>query len=299
MTIVEEGKRLAELPYKKRNKNREYLPSRTELLLEEFCRSFGTELLPAYVDLYNGVKLIRLSQPVNVRNEKNDQNFVLAAQYTRFSPLFHPGYMNKVIAIYDEAVYRRPYGSVADNTDRVSKVSREIEKKIKENSRVLDAFQQVTNNTFIPNVPILRWPKTLYFSAFAVDKPIDKLTPFLIHEYGQIHRNPPDVHVAFHREPFFARRNLYREDTGGIFDTLTFDFPALYNKHERAFEAAKSLYHLSNPHHKEYIYRPERDVGLLGHPRPISVELHSSIDVYTTLAFISTYLRYLCLGRRI
>ena len=62
---------------------REYLPSTTELLLEDLCRSWNTSLLPATLGEGNTSKLVRLSQPAVFDEGKK----LLQVQWTRFSPL--------------------------------------------------------------------------------------------------------------------------------------------------------------------------------------------------------------------
>lgn len=186
----------------------EYQASTSEVLLEEICRSFGTELSPAYINPLNGAKLVRESQPVIVAREQNGQKYLFQFQSTRFSPL--NSHREGVVAIYNQTAEPKR------NRDW-DEVFQEIDARIQERDGEFKPFLALTNRNYIPDVPLHRWPKTLYFAVFEVDEKEEvsaaELKPFLIHEHGSFRGKLPQAHIELHIEPYFVIRQMMEPTT--------------------------------------------------------------------------------------
>jgi len=259
-------------------KTGQYEPSTTELLLEKICRSFGTELLQAYVNPVNGTKLVRESKPTVVEHP-NGKKRVLQFQYTRFSPLRS----SRVSEVYNK---NRAMEKGKREISHES-VLREIEKQHEK----WNAFEAVINPKYINNLNLHRWEKELYFAVYDIEnKGIEeKLKPFLIHEHVQFDGKLPQVHITFHIEPFFVI-GMMKESTENIYDRLKIDFPQIYAEHRTCIQSALSLHPLDKLRSPEKAF--EEDYG-----RSESYKIHSSIPRELTMGFIAGYLRKFCMDK--
>lgn len=264
---------------KKGQKLREYSPSTTEKILEEICKSFGTELGQAYIDTLNGIKLVRLSTPVVLTNEQTNKKTLLQCQYTRFSPFGN----SKMLDIYNKN---------ANSKKKLSWADFEV------------SSHEVTDSHYFP-VALHRWQKALYFSVFNLeDKEVmpEKLKPFLIHEYGNFNKKPPYLHIEFSIEPCFVIGNL-AEDSAAIYDEITFSYPQTSKTHDLNISQALSLCPLDklNPESFESSRSKLKDIPFEIETQAFFREIYkisSLVPRTTTMNFINTFLKSECLGRR-
>lgn len=260
----------------------EYNPSRSEKLLEEICRSFGTELEQAYVDIYNGRKLVRLSKPVVLTNVDTGERNLLVMQSTRFSPFTRDG--SKIIEICKNKSKKK----LDDN------ILEEIGGKIRERDGEWDPFREVTDNTFIPDVKLARWRKELYFAIFNLAKgqtiPEDMTRSFLIHEHR---KGTPDIHATFYREPLFVKDGWVEKDKD-VRDTLRVDFPKIHSRHNEAMGLALGL-------HPANAIESEKQPGKTlftqeAYPTGFSYSLLQDMPINLTMGLIHSYLKRIVLG---
>lgn len=266
---------------KKGQKLREYSPSTTEKILEEICKSFGTELGQAYINTLNGIKLVRLSTPVVLTNEQTNKKTLLQCQYTRFSPFGS----SKMLDIYNKN---------ANSKKKLSWADFEV------------SSHEVTDSHYFP-VALHRWQKALYFSVFNLEEKEvmpEKLKPFLIHEYGNFNKKPPYLHVEFKIEPYFVIGNL-TENTANIYDKIIFSYPQVDSNHYLNINLALSLYPLDklNPESLESggFELKEKDIPFKIETQAFFREIYkisSLVPRTTTIGFINTFLKSECLGRR-
>ena len=258
----------------------QYEPSATELLLEQICESFGTELLQAYVNPANGAKLVRESKPVIVEHPNGRRNF-LQVQYTRFSPL----HSSRATEVY--------------NKNRVmQKGKREIShasvwKEIRKQHEKWDAFEEVTNPKYIDNLNLYRWEKGLYFAVYDIESKEgieERLKPFLIHRNVQFNGKLPRIHITFDIEPDFGIAHT-REHSGGIYDRIAIDFPQIQAEHGRCVSSALSLHPLNKLREPEKAFR--ENYGRFGK----NYEVKPSVPRQLTMGMIAGYLRKFCLDK--
>lgn len=256
-----------------------YDPSRTEILLEEIARSFGTELGEAYLNRDNGTKLVRLSRPLVLTHSSTGERSLLAMQYTRFSPFLLD--RETIIRVHKEKTPR-------DKRKSPEKVMELIGTAIEEkDGSNWDATREVTDTMFIPNIPIVRWRKHFYFAVFRLDSKEDlpeDAQPFTIHEEIVYGRRPSDIHITFTREPLFVSSPGFggvRNDLKSP-DSLRFSFPKIYSKHREAISSTNTL------HSSE-----RREV--VGE-RGVTYEIPSSESSTLTMASIQAYLKKMCVG---
>lgn len=267
-----------------------YSPSTTEEILEEICASFGTELKEAYIDSVNGVKLVRVSQPVVLTNQQTDKKCLLQCQYTRFSPLFH----HKTLDIYNEEKKSEKRLGIEELLAEAKKITQGI----------YSPHLEVTKSDYLP-VHLHRWKKELYFSVFNLeDKEImpGKLKPFLIHEGGSFEEKVPSLHIRFNIEPYFVIGNL-EKDTTNIYDEITFSYPQTSKSHDLNINQALSLCPLDklNPELfsssrstlKDPPFKKEYEARFLE-----TYKVPSLIPRTITMGFINSFLKSECLGRR-
>ena len=251
-----------------------YFPSTTEILLEEICQSFGTELLQADVNPLNGTKLVRIARPVVVEHPDGKKR-VLQFQYTRFSPLLS----SRAVEAYNKN------RTVGKRKRKVSyeKACEEIEKQHAE----WDPLEEVTDPRYIKDLNMHRWGTKLYFAVYDVkdgEGIEQRLEPFLIHDEGfKFDRNLPHTHIVFHIAPYFVIRH-HREDTSKIYDNVVISFPKAREDFGEDKSAAVKV-------HGE-IGKNIRDASFLE-----CYEFSSETSREKTMGFIQTYLKRLCLGR--
>src|SRR3989338_8119345 len=254
------------------NRISQYNPSTTEVLLEKICNSFGTELLPAQVNPINGTKLVRISEPAIIK--KGGGVRVLQFQYTRFSPLDS----RRMVEVYNKnrAVNRR------------KEISHDaILKEIEEQHSPWDSIREVTDEGYIENLRLHRWPKQLYFAVYDTNGVLRKEPrPFLIHERNSLLEDlTPTLHLTLNIEPFFVVR-MQREDTKDICDSLDVTFPKIREENDNSFLTALGLHPLQaegfTETHKPTFYG--------------SYKIKANLPRELTMGFIRAYLRKFCLN---
>ena len=254
------------------NRISQYNPSTTEVLLEKICNSFGTELLPAQINPVNGTKLVRISKPAIIK--KGGRVRVLQFQYTRFSPLSS----QRMVEVYNKnrAVGRR------------KEISHDaILKEIEEQHSPWDSIREVTDESYIENLRLHRWPKSLYFAVYDINKGIEKrIKPFLVHEINtELEGVKPTLCLSLNIEPFFVVR-MQREGTKDICDSLDITFPKMREDNDKSFLTALGLHPLQGEKftetHKPTFYGSYKIKA--NHPREL------------TMGFIRAYLRKFCLN---
>lgn len=260
----------------------EYTPSKTELLLEQICASFGTELLQAYLNPVIGAKLVRQSKPT-IAQHPDGKERVLQFQYTRFSPLYASG----AVEIYNK-----------NRATRKGKRKREIcyasmIREIEKQHEKWNSFEEVTNSRYIDNLNLHRWQKELYFAVYDIgDKEgiEEKLKPFLIHERVHFDEKLPQVHITFSIKPFFEIGGM-RENTHDKYDILNIDFPQADAEHRTCVHSALSLHPLNNLRSPENAFKEEH--GRFGE----TIQIHSNVSRELSVGLIAGYLRKFCLDK--
>jgi hypothetical protein len=250
--------------------SRQYTPSTTEVLLEEMCKTFGTELLPAIIDSGSGTKLVRISKPSLIA-QTNRVKKIMQFQYTRFSPVDDS---EKMCEVY--------------NSNRKRKLCIEsIWKEIKKKHEKWDCISEVTDNEYIEFLKLHRWKKSLYFAVYDIENEEgieERLKPFLIHEHIQFDGKLPQAHINFSIKPFFVVKYI-RENTKNIYDSLSITFPQTEAEYRSRTNIALSLHPLDN------LKSPEnaiiRDFGRFGE----NYQIHSRVPRILTMAFIEKYLK--------
>ncbi len=284
------GKRLAkENIFKKGSRLREYWPSNSELLLEEMCEYFGTELNQAYVNPINGAKLVRESKPVKATHRKTGKERLLQFQFTKFSPFHSDAWLD----VYNQTRGRR---KPLDYDNAMKEIEAQIEEKCWNN------LLELTDSSYIPGVTMMRFEKELYFAIFDVTKELPKewLKPFLIHSNApEILDRPPEVWIEYNRKPEFIG---LRKKGDLNYDHLLIDFPQVNKMHSTSMSNAMTSYPMKNLKPENYI-RDSRESENM----PVfkdheiyyrqSYNIHSEIPVEMTMGFIHQYLKSLCLGK--
>jgi hypothetical protein len=136
------GKRLAkENILKSGSLSGEYWPSNSELLLEEMCEYFGTELNQAYVNPVNGAKLVRESKPVKATHRRTGKERLLQFQFTKFSPFNSAAWLD----IYNQTRGRR-------KPLDYDKAMKEIVAQIEEKGR--NQLLELTDSAYVPGMRI-------------------------------------------------------------------------------------------------------------------------------------------------
>jgi len=252
-------------------RRKEYEVSTSERLLEEICKSFGTELLPAEL---NSAGLVRLSRPVALTHSLTGDRKMFQAQWTRFSPFFYD--LNTLIAIYREN---------ADNVGRKSDefLRKEMFERIKEQNKGTENivyFKSVTDNTHIPDVHVKTWRKGIYFaiSDLGEDEDMSRVKPFFVHDrytWGETGNKTPSVHIVFSIGPEFFS-NGYRAEESDRNDQLYIDFPKQFKAHEEALSMGIKLHPSS---------------AALEMPKPVCIEIPKSKPRELTMGLIHAYLR--------
>lgn len=263
---------------------KEYYPSRTEILLEEMCISFGTKLEQAYVNPINETKLVRLSKPIVVVNRYTGEKNLLAVQYTRFPPLHD---FEEVVEIYKTYNPRSARKSP-------EKLEKEIVTKVKEkNNGEWNTFQEITDMDFFPDVRVRKWREEFYFSLFRLGEkmPKQEIKPFEIWDEGEFEGNLPDVHIIFSKEPLFViygtRDRIEGKEKS---DVIHIGFPRVWAETGSAIKTTLSVHpvdklgRLSNEEKFKQLYEPSG----LGY--------EICMDSNLALGFIQTYLKNRCFG---
>jgi len=280
---------------------REYSPSTSEVLLEEMCRSFGTELGQAYVNPVGGTKLVRASKPVMVTHDQTGERRLLQSQSTRFSPLWFS--RQKVVKVYNQ-------NAEPERKRSWEEVFQEIWSRIQERGgEKPNHFLEVTDRQHIPDVPLHRWPKALYFAVFEIDEKEkvseEELEPFLIHAVwrfdGRFQGRVPRLSITFNIEPYFVVRGS-REPIAKIYDYLSFSFPQISAEHRLNMETALSLHPLNKLDPEKLSSgrsTPEISFKETFSGFGAAYRLFSRIPRKITMAAIQKYLEVECLGERL
>lgn len=268
---------------KENNREKTYTASTTELLLEQICESFGTELLQAEINDINGTKLVRESRPAIVRHPEGKKR-ILQVQYTRFSPLMENP--NKIAEVYNKNRARQKGKRKISNESAL--------REIWEQHEEWDAFEIVTNQEYINDFNLHRWRKSLYFAVYDVEnkeKAAEKLKPFSVHEPIEFGKRLPQIHITLDIEPFFVI-GLVQENTKEIYDNLRIDFPQEEAEHRMRIGSALSLHPLTNLKHPENAFKENYEIFRKNY------KIHSSVPRELTMGLITAYLRRLCLGKK-
>lgn len=271
--MVTQGYRVA---MKEKGSNKaagEYTPSTTEVFLEKICSSFGTELLPAYLDTIKNTLLVRVSEPAIVMHPDGTKR-VVQFQLTKFSPLSD---INKIAEVQ-------------------KRDSSEIYEEIRDREeKPWNFLKEVTDPHYIPSVTVHRFRKELYIEVYDVTdkKGIErKLKPFKIHERPQLGGKYPEMDMTFRIEPWFATK--VTQDTSGIYDMLSIDFPEIEHIHSSCVNSALSFHPLNNLSEPENPFK-KNDNRLPAH----YYEIHSRVPRQLSMGFISAYLRKFCLDEAV
>lgn len=212
-----------------------YRASQTEILLEEMASSFGTSLEQAYLNPYNGAKLVRLTRPILLTHKNTGEKSVLAMQMTRFS-LFTIDF-NKAVEIYKENA------KLPANTSS-NRVMERIEAEVKEiYGKDWDSLREVTDNNYVPHLTLGRSRKKFYFAVYKLglgSPRMKELEPFTIHDVRSSERRTPDIYITFEREPMFFK-GQFRQDPDEP-DKLRISFPRINQIHNQALDSALRLH---------------------------------------------------------
>lgn len=269
---------------KDRENNREktYTASTTELLLEQICESFGTELLPAEINDINGTKLVRESRPAIVKHPEGKKR-ILQVQYTRFSPLMENN--DKIVEIYNGNRVRQKGKRKISNKSAL--------REIWEQHEEWDAFEIVTNPRYIDNLNLHRWRKGLYFAVYDVENKeriAEKLKPFSVYEPIEFGKRLPQIHITLNIEPFFLI-GIVQENTREVYDNLRIDFPQEEAEHRMRISSALSLHPLTNLKNPENAFKENYERFRKDY------KIHSSVPRKLTMGLITAYLRKFCLDK--
>src|SRR3989344_4684954 len=137
------------------------------------------------------------------------------------------------------------------------------------------------------NLRLHRWPKSLYFAVYDINKGIEKrIKPFLVHEINtELEGVKPTLCLSLNIEPFFVVR-MQREGTKDICDSLDITFPKMREDNDKSFLTALGLHPLQGEKftetHKPTFYGSYKIKA--NHPREL------------TMGFIRAYLRKFCLN---
>jgi hypothetical protein len=268
---------------------RPYDPSGTERLLEEVCLSFGTELGEAFINPWNGTKLVRTSRPAIVTHRGTGERRALQFQYSRLSPFLRCE--GKVIELYREHTKSRKKSN--------ERVLGDLMEAIKDrNNGQWDVFRDVTDNQFIPGVGVARWPKELYFAVYRLGEaglPEEELQPFTIHDSLVFRGIMPDVHITFQRQPRFVRHD-WIEPTPEAYDGLHFSFPRQQYEHEEAVSSAVSVSPLDKLRAESRDGEQPETFRRNYFPRTVTHDISSDMSRTLTMGYIQAYLRKLSVG---
>lgn len=261
-------------------RTKQYNPSKSELLLEEICKSFGTELLGAEVNPINISKLVRISKPTIVEHP-DGQLRLLQFQYTRFSPLF----CHRALDIYKQ-----------NRAKEIGKSEFPLEtlwKEVAKQHENWDSLEEVTNERYINHLKLHRWQKGLYFAVYDIKKEdsLKKQKPFYIHEPAYIYGGLPKVHIHFYIEPYFVIHNFQRENTENIYDKILINFPEIDVENAHCVNSGLSLHPL------RILKNPENAFKEKNQNFGVNYEVHSEVPRQLTMGFIGAYLRKLCLDK--
>jgi hypothetical protein len=257
-----------------------YYASNTEVLLEDICKSFGTELMQAYINPINGIKLTRESKPALVMNP-DGKNKVLQFQYTKFTPFFS----SKWFDIYKQN-RRRKISEEGANKN--------IEKELE--GKNMDFLDTVIDSHCINNLPLHRFQKALYFAVYNLDnKAPEKLEPFSVYDITRFNGKLPEVHMTLSIEPFFVI-NQTCENTKQIYDNLRIRFPEADSKHATCTKSALDF-------HPLYMLDKEKIHGYPDSTFESHCEMHARYQIHSqvprelTMGFIHAYLKKFSLDK--
>lgn len=268
------SQRLARISYESKER-RQYEPSTSELLLEEMCRSFGTELLEAYINIINRTMLVRIANPVRITNP-NGVEKTLQFQLARFCPADH----------------RRAREIFQKNLGKPSKA--DTIRIGQEREGNWDSFRAVTDQYYLEHLGVHRWPKEIYVAVYEEKySPDPKL--FWIHEQRE-QVGAPRLCMKFEIQPYFII-GMSQESDRDIYDQLIITFPQIEIEHQECEKAALDLHPL------KYLYLPERGPAFPAfnvaqqYISPLIYDIHSSVPRQTTMGFICAYLRHFLWGK--
>ena len=268
-------------------KTSDYTASTSELLLENICENFGTELAQASINYINGTKLVRLSDPFVIPQDEG-AGYVVQFQYTRFSPM-HSHARGKLANIYNEN--RRLHNK------KIKLEPQKVLAKILKEHDPWDAVKEVTDTQYIKYLNLHRWEKAFYFAVYGIQQTdlLDKeLKPFLIHEDNFEFANKlPELHITFHIEPYFVIGST-REDTRDIYNSIRIKFPKARQEHRRQIDKALSVH----PFNNQSLSAPK--VALKSEDNKAFFafyEVHSELESAPVMGFIHSYLKQFCFGK--
>lgn len=268
-----------------------YAPSTSELLLEEICQSFGTELSYARMDSTGSIKLVRNSEPAIFIHPANGKKRDVAFQYIRFPP-FHS--QKKFTEVYNKN--RSLFNSMWKEIPQ-EKILEEIKQVIKkEYNQDFDVIKTVTDNNYIPCSNLTRWEKELSFAFYDINEMSQQeLKELLVYRRNNL---TPTLRIRFHIEPYFVIGSMV-ERKDKIYDTLTIEFPRINRIHESCIEDMLSSHPL-NMLNKEKV-GDITSVAFIELDRHIkfSYKIHSSTKRELTMGAIHTYFTKILLEKNL
>lgn len=255
-----------------------YDASTSEILLEEMCLSFGTELLPGIIEGINtGLPILyRLSRPAIVGNIERDRRLV-QFQHTRFSPMHN---FVKFSEVYRQNTQNKKSERLTD-----AKIAEEVAEVYETNP-----VGAVTKTQHVSKASIHRWPKGVYVAVYNTDEKQDK--PFKVHEpfglpgEGRL----PMMHLHLDIQPFFVI-NEHQENTSNPYDHLWITFPEITRHTENSISSALKAIPLNKLNSPENAFIEE------GKRMSLNYRIHVNVPRQATMGFIHSYLKQYLQGR--
>lgn len=263
---------------------REYHPSKSEVLLEYLCASFGTELNGAYIDHRpDGPLLCRLATPTIVENK--NKKFLLQFQYTKFSLLSAD--REKLEEIFN----KNSQGKRRKSFKNIQKAIYKCAKRGEDH----DTFLMVTNAALVPELRLHRFPKEIYISIYdnvddiepTIEPDTPSIEPFTIHNKPEFNDELPYSFLRLSIQPHFVIGQVC-EPTEDIYDELMISFPKLSLDHAWHLEEA-------NRRHKFVWDRIKRNGGNQYFFE--NLRIPSDMPRVATMGWIQTYLQKMTRGR--
>ena len=264
----------------------DYTSSSSERALEGMCEYFGTTLNKAIVDVGNGVRLVRFSEPAII--ETPGGLAVMKFQHTRFSP----EESQRALEVFNANRFGRN-GVLLKPVDH-EKFYEELKREDEENGRSESdiAIGRVTKPMLYDKLRTARWQKGVYFVAYETmnkdeaEKLREELEKWRVHEVPEIRDALPQLHATLKISPIFFIGGR-RESTADIYDDLYLDFPQFNASHNQSVRVASSLAEIDRERKEGSTKRPQTT---LESRFSVYREIHSSVPRGQTFSFILAYI---------
>mgnify|MGYP001567631830 CR=1 FL=1 len=274
----------------------EYYASSSEKALEGMCEYFEGSLNKAFIEVGNGVRLIRVAKPGII--ETSNGFAVLGFQHTRFALDHHN---NQTLRAFNEnrigrggrqlkpldfeGMLRQIWGDEEDAT-----------KKRSEDKIIIDS---VTQPSGYRNIWIARWEKEICAVAYGTkdreesEDFANKLGQYKIHDLdGLLHdiqERKPLIHLSLRINPVFLIGG-HRDDETKIYDSLYINFPYFNSEHNLSVNAAKNLACIDREIKEDSSVPLVKPKTNLGAQFTVNREIHSSVPRGQTISFLTAYL---------